>query len=289
MSRVCEVATRQGSGVQGVVIGGSRPLAIIAGPCVLESRDLCVEIGSRMRDACHAAGAQYIFKASYDKANRTSIGSSRGPGMRAGLDALASIRETLGVPVTTDVHEPDHATLAAEVVDVLQIPAFLCRQTDLLLAAGEAAVKHGRAVNVKKGQFLSPKEMAGPLKKLASAGARDLMFTERGTFFGYHRLVNDFIGLVDMMEIAGQDSPPVCFDATHSTQLPGATDTSGGRPERAPMLAKASVVAGVHAVFIECHPRPREALSDASTIMDLTVAADLVPALVRLRDAAVRG
>lgn len=285
MGRVCEVATRQGAGVKSAVIGGANPLAVIAGPCVLESRELCLQIGRVMRDACEAAGAQYVFKASFDKANRTSIGSSRGPGVREGLDALASLRESLGVPVTTDIHEPEHAALAAEVVDILQIPAFLCRQTDLLLAAGEAAVKHGRAVNVKKGQFLSPKEMAGPLKKLASATCRDVVFTERGTFFGYHRLVNDFIGVVDMMQVAGDDSPPVCFDATHSTQLPGATDTSGGRPERAAMLAKAAVAAGVHAVFIECHPRPREALSDASTMMGLDEATGLIPTLMRVRAA----
>lgn len=289
MSRLCEVAAKPGSGVEGVVIGADRPLTIIAGPCVLESADLCLQIGRAMRDACRDAGAQYVFKASFDKANRTSIGSSRGPGIRAGLDALASIRESLGVPVTTDIHEPEHAALAAEVVDILQIPAFLCRQTDLLLAAGEAAMKHGRAVNVKKGQFLSPREMGGPLKKLAQTGCRDVVFTERGTFFGYHRLVNDFIGVVDMMEVAGADSPPVCFDATHSTQLPGATDTSGGRPERAPMLATAAVAAGVPAVFIECHPRPREALSDASTMMDLSIAQGLVPTLMRVRAAAGHG
>ena len=182
MPRECKVAAAQGSGVQSVVIGGGNPLTIIAGPCVLESVELCVEIGAAMRDACRSAGAQFISKASFDKANRTSIGSSRGPGIDAGLEALAEIRETLGVPVTTDIHEAAHAHAAAEVVDVLQIPAFLCRQTDLLLAAGEAAVKRGRAVNVKKGQFLSPKEMGGPLKKLSQTGCRDIVFTERGTF-----------------------------------------------------------------------------------------------------------
>ncbi|MBX3353146.1 MAG: 3-deoxy-8-phosphooctulonate synthase [Phycisphaeraceae bacterium] len=285
MSRVCEVASKPGSGVKPVVIGARNPLAIIAGPCVLESVELCLAVGRAMRDACDAAGAQYIFKASFDKANRTSIGSSRGPGIRQGLDALAGIRETLGVPVTTDIHEPEHAALAAEVVDILQIPAFLCRQTDLLLAAGEAGASKGCAVNVKKGQFLSPREMSGPLKKLAQTGCRDLMFTERGTFFGYHRLVNDFIGVVDMIELAGDDSPPVCFDATHSTQLPGATDTTGGRPERAGMLAKAAVAAGVHAVFLECHTAPRQALSDASTMLDVREAAALVPTLLAVRRA----
>ncbi|MGP1273704.1 MAG: 3-deoxy-8-phosphooctulonate synthase [Phycisphaerales bacterium] len=285
MARVCSVGTQPASGIEGVVIGSDRPLTVIAGPCVLESRDLCMRIGEAMRDACRAAGVQYVFKASFDKANRTSIGSSRGPGISQGIDTLASVRESLGVPVTTDIHEPAHAEPAALVVDVLQIPAFLCRQTDLLLAAGEAAVTHGCAVNVKKGQFLSPKEMGGPLKKLESAGCKDLIFTERGTFFGYHRLVNDFIGVVDMAEIAGDNSPPVCFDATHSTQLPGATDTSGGRPERAPMLAKAAVAAGVPAVFIECHPRPREALSDASTMMALDTAARLVGVLAKIREA----
>jgi len=181
--------------------------------------------------------------------------------------------------VVTDVHEPGQAEQAAAVVDCLQVPAFLCRQTDLLAACGKAALKHGRAVSVKKGQFLSPEEMAGPVGKLASVGCRNVLLTERGTFFGYHRLVNDFLGLGDLMDLVvdGETAGPVCFDCTHSTQLPGASATTGGRPERAPMLAKAAVAAGVHAVFLECHPDPAKATSDAATMLRIKD----VPGLLR--------
>lgn len=260
MSSTCRVGN--------VVIGPGQPLCIIAGPCVLESVDLCLRIGEAVGAACDRVGFTYIFKASFDKANRSSITSRRGPGAGRGLDDLSIIREQLGVPVTTDIHEPGHAALAAAHVDLLQIPAFLCRQTDLLAAAGAT----GRAVNVKKGQFLSPGEMKHVVRKLGESGCTEMMLTERGTFFGYHRLVNDFIGLGDLMEIG----PPVCFDATHSTQLPGATETTGGRPERAPLLAKAAVAAGVPCVFIECHPEPSQGLSDASNMLRL----DAVPALL---------
>jgi len=260
MSSTCRVGS--------VVIGPGRPLCIIAGPCVLESVDLCLRIGETVGAACRRLGLTYIFKASFDKANRSSITSKRGPGVERGLDDLAAIRAKLGVPVTTDIHEPEQAALAAERVDLLQIPAFLCRQTDLLAAAGAT----GKAVNVKKGQFLSPSEMKHVVRKLGESGCQEMMLTERGTFFGYHRLVNDFIGLGDLMEIG----PPVCFDATHSTQLPGATETTGGRPERAPLLARAAVAAGVPCVFLECHPEPCKALSDASNMLRL----DAVPALL---------
>ncbi len=258
-------------------IGAGSPLAIIAGPCVLESREMGVEIGARVRDACDAAGLSYIFKASFDKANRSSIRSPRGPGIRRGLDWIASIGESLGVPTTTDIHEPAQAMAAAERIDLLQIPAFLCRQTDLLAAAGEAAAKHLRGVNVKKGQFLPPHDMAGPVKKLAEAGCTNVLLTERGTTFGYGRLVNDFLGLGDLMALTIEGgSPPVCFDVTHSTQLPGAGETTGGRPDRAPLLAHAATAAGVHALFIECHPEPSKAMSDASTMLRL----ESMPALI---------
>jgi 2-dehydro-3-deoxyphosphooctonate aldolase (KDO 8-P synthase) len=258
-------------------IGAGRPLAIIAGPCVLESFDLGLSIGSRLRDLCAGLGLSYIFKASFDKANRSSIRSPRGPGLEKGIDWLARLREKLAVPVTTDIHDPGQAGPAARAVDLLQIPAFLCRQTDLLNAAGHAAAKDGRAVNVKKGQFLSPPEMAGAVKKLEEAGCSNVMLTERGTFFGYGRLVNDFLGVGDLMELKTPGGPPpVCFDCTHSTQLPGAGEQTGGRPERAPALARAATAVGVHALFIECHPDPAGALSDASTMLRL----DDVPRLL---------
>ncbi|MFG0330223.1 MAG: 3-deoxy-8-phosphooctulonate synthase [Phycisphaerales bacterium] len=268
--------------VNDLVIGPSAPLCVIAGPCALESIDLCVEIGEAVGDACARHGLSFIFKASYDKANRSSVRSPRGPGIESGLEQLAAVRERLqGTPVTTDIHLPEQAAAAAEVADLLQIPAFLCRQTDLLAAAAET----GRPVNVKKGQFLSPAEMKHVVGKLAEAGANGTMVTERGTFFGYHRLVNDFVGLGDLLELG----PPVCFDVTHSTQLPGATSTSGGRPERAPLLARAAVAAGVDCVFLECHPNPSEALSDASNMLPLQQVPALIASLAAIRGAYDRG
>jgi 2-dehydro-3-deoxyphosphooctonate aldolase (KDO 8-P synthase) len=250
------------------------PLLIIGGPCVLESDETNLAIGTLLRDTCASLGMPYVFKASYDKANRSSVRSARGPGLAAGLDRLARLRERLGVPVTTDIHEPEQAASAATVADILQIPAFLCRQTDLLVAAAST----GKPVNVKKGQFLAPDEMRNVVVKLSEGGATRVMLTERGTFFGYHRLVNDFIGLGDMMALGATHGFPVCFDVTHSTQLPGGDKTStGGRPDRAPLLARAAVAAGVHAIFLECHPEPSKSLSDASTALPL----ETVPALLR--------
>lgn len=206
--------------------------------------------------------------------------------MEEGLRTLERLRAALGVPVTTDLHASEQADPVAEVVDLLQIPAFLCRQTDLLVAAARAASSRGRAVNVKKGQFVSPEEMVGPVGKLHAAGCDRVLLTERGTFFGYHRLVNDFIGLGDLMELDTPiGSPPVCFDVTHSTQLPGESAVTGGRPERAPLLARAAVAAGVHAIFIECHPDPPNATSDAATQLPLETVTALVGAMARLRTA----
>lgn len=257
----------------------SRPLLVIGGPCVLESEEINLRIGETLRTACADLGLPYVFKASYDKANRSSIRSPRGPGRTAGLETLARLRERLGVPVTTDIHEPDQAAPAAAAVDLLQIPAFLCRQTDLLVAAAAT----GRAVNVKKGQFMAPEEMRNVLAKLSDGGASNVLLTERGTFFGYHRLVNDFIGLGDLMALGA----PVCFDATHSAQLPGGGGTAtAGRPERVPLLAKAAVAAGVDAIFLECHPEPARALSDASTMQPLETVPSLLRSLVAIRRAA---
>ena len=280
MSRLCRV--------KNIEIGVGRPLAVIAGPCVIESREMGLSIGRMLRDACREAGLSYIFKASFDKANRSSIASPRGPGLETGVEWIGSIAAELGVPCTTDIHEPSQAEPAARRIDLLQIPAFLCRQTDLLVASGRAAATHGRAVNVKKGQFLSPGEMSGPVRKLTETNCHNVMLTERGTFFGYGRLVNDFLGLGDLMELKGKGveaPPPVCFDCTHSTQLPGAGEQTGGRPDRAPLLAKAAVAAGVHAVFIECHPEPSKALSDASTMLPLASVPALLKQLAAIRAA----
>ena len=277
MEALCSV-----TGPRGIIrIGDHQPLVIIAGPCVLEHPTITLQIAREMRDRCAAAGLPYIFKASFDKANRTSAASARGPGIQHGLDALAAVREELGVPITTDLHEPAQAEHVARVVDLLQIPAFLCRQTDLLTAAGEAASAHNRAVNVKKGQFLAPDEMAGPVGKLRAARCTNILLTERGTFFGYHRLVNDFIGIGDLLATTWDDDLrlPVCFDCTHSAQLPGLGATSGGRRERVPLLARAAAAAGVHAIFLECHPTPERASSDASTMLALDDALKLVPLL----------
>jgi len=269
-----------------VAIGPGQPLVIIAGPCVLESRELGLEVGRVLRDVCVAHGLAYIFKASFDKANRSSITSARGPGLEQGLAWLSEIGRELRVPVTTDVHEPAQAEPVAQHIDLLQIPAFLCRQTDLIVACARAAAAHGRAVNVKKGQFLAPGAMRGAVRKLREGGCDNVLLTERGTTFGYGRLVNDFLGMGDMMalDVPG-GPPPVCFDATHSTQTPREDDTTGGRPERAPLLARAAVAAGVHAVFMECHPEPAKAMSDASTMLPLGDAPGLLACLARVRAA----
>jgi 2-dehydro-3-deoxyphosphooctonate aldolase (KDO 8-P synthase) len=249
-----------------------------------------MEVGVRLRDRCRALGLPYIFKASFDKANRSSVQSARGPGLADGLAVLARIRDDLGVPITTDLHDASQAETVAETVDLLQIPAFLCRQTDLLFAAGTAAAKYGRGVNVKKGQFLSPREMAGPVRKLAEAGCQNAMLTERGTFFGYHRLVNDFIGLGDLMELdctafTKAGSPPVCFDVTHSTQLPGSGEQTGGRPDRARLLARAAAATGVQAMFIEAHPEPKKALSDGATQLSIDEAEQVLAEASAIRKA----
>ncbi|GIW74810.1 MAG: 2-dehydro-3-deoxyphosphooctonate aldolase [Phycisphaerales bacterium] len=273
-----------------IPVGPGRPLLVIAGPCTLESLELGLEVGRAMQQACRDAGLPFVFKASFDKANRTSAASPRGPGLEQGLDWLERIGSTLGCPVTTDIHLPEQAQAVARVASIIQIPAFLCRQSDLLAAAGRHAAERGLVVNVKKGQFLSPQEMLGPLRKLHEAGCDNALLTERGTFFGYHRLVNDFIGIGDMMALdrsafCARGPAPVCFDATHSTQLPGLGDQSGGRPDRAPMLALAAVAAGVHALFLETHPNPSQAASDGATQLPLPVAQALIARAGRLRQA----
>lgn len=259
-------------------VGPENSILIIAGPCVLESSETNSLIGIELRDICSSLGLPFIFKASFDKANRSSIHSDRGPGLKEGLKELSRLRDELGVPVTTDIHEANQAGPAAEVVDLLQVPAFLCRQTDLLVACAET----GKPVNVKKGQFMAPSEMKNVLTKLIEAGCESRMLTERGTFFGYHRLVNDFTGLSDLIALGA----PVCFDVTHSTQLPGGDSTqSGGRPEAAPLLARAATAAGVHALFLECHPNPTQGRSDSATMLQLSKVESILNDIVAIKNA----
>ncbi len=244
-----------------LTIGGGAPLALIAGPCVIESMRHCLLVGRTIRDVCESLNIPCIFKASYDKANRSSAGSFRGPGLREGLRILKRVRAELGVPVLSDIHEPAHAAPAGKVLDVLQIPAFLCRQTDLLVAAA----KTGRPVNIKKGQFVAPEQMALAVEKVRRAGNGNVLLTERGTFFGYDRLVNDFAGIPILRQFA-----PVVFDATHSCQLPGGGGTiTGGRREMVPVLARAAAAVGIDALFLEVHDRPDRAKSDPATVWPL--------------------
>ncbi len=245
-----------------IAIGGTNPFALIAGPCQLESLAHARAMCEGILEACAPTGTRLIFKASYDKANRSSIGTQRGLGMDAGLDILAAIRAEYGVPVLTDVHEPWHCAVAAQAVDVLQIPAFLCRQTDLLLAAGET----GKAINVKKGQFLAPWDMKNVAAKIESTGNRSILLCDRGTSFGYNTLVTDFRGL-PVMAATGW---PVVFDATHSVQQPGGQGTtSGGQREFVPVLARAACAVGVSALFIETHQDPDNSPSDGPNMVPL--------------------
>ncbi len=253
-----------------VIIGNDRPLTVIAGPCQLESEDHAQMIAGRMQEACKAAGAQYVFKASYDKANRTSLSGKRGLGIDEGLKVLQSVGRALGVPVLTDVHTEAQCAIAAEAVDILQIPAFLCRQTDMLLAAGET----GKVVNVKKGQWLAPWEMGNIVGKIESTGNKRILLTERGTSFGYNTLVADMRSLPQM----AQTGYPVVMDATHSVAQPGGKGTSsGGQREFAPVMARAAVAVGVAAVFMETHEDPDNAPSDGPNMIYL----DQMPALIR--------
>ncbi|WP_223424689.1 3-deoxy-8-phosphooctulonate synthase [Tateyamaria pelophila] len=257
-----------------IVIGNDRPLTVIAGPCALESAGMGQDIAGTVKAACDAVGAQYIFKASYDKANRTSLGGRRGLGMDEGLKALQSIKDTIGVPVLTDVHTEAQCAIAAEVADVLQIPAFLCRQTDMLLAAG----KSGAVVNIKKGQFLAPWEMPNIITKVESTGNTRILLTERGTSFGYNTLVADMRSLPQM----AQTGYPVVMDATHSVQQPGGKGgSSGGQREFAPVMARAAVAIGVAAVFIETHPDPDSAPSDGPNMIYLDQMAQLIDTLMK--------
>ena len=243
-------------------LNSPRRLFLIAGPCVIENEKLCRTVAASLVKTCKQLGIFYVFKASFDKANRTSGKAFRGPGIAAGLKTLARIREEFGVPVLTDVHTEEQARLAGEVVDILQIPAFLCRQTDLI----EAAVATGKIVNLKKGQFLSPTEMGRVAEKARLAGAKKILLTERGTTFGYNNLVADMRS-IPIMQAFGF---PVVFDATHSVQLPGGGgDKSAGQREFAPVLASAALAVGADGLFIETHPRPDQAMSDGPNMIPL--------------------
>lgn len=258
--------------IGGLTVGNDRPLLVIAGPCQLESLDHAQMIAGAMAEACAAAGAQFVFKASYDKANRTSLSGQRGLGMEAGLKVLAAVR-AMGLPVLTDVHDAGQAREAATVVDVIQIPAFLCRQTDLLLAAGET----GAVVNVKKGQFLAPWDMANVAAKVASTGNDRILLTERGVSFGYNTLVADMRAL----PIMARTGYPVIMDATHSVQQPGGQgNSSGGQREFAPVMARAAVALGIAGVFIETHEDPDRAPSDGPNMIPLAQMPALVASLM---------
>lgn len=248
--------------IGGVAVGGNAGLALIAGPCVIESRDLCFSIAEYVSKVAGELGIGYIFKASFDKANRASVASRRGPGIDEGLEILAEVKSKFGLPALTDVHEVWQVKPTAEVVDVIQIPAFLCRQTDLVLAAAET----GKPVNVKKGQFMAPWDMKNVVEKVESTGNRQILLTERGASFGYNTLVVDFCGLPTMASFGY----PVIFDATHAVQQPGGAGTSsGGRREFVPHLTRAAVAVGVDALFLEVHPEPEKGFSDAASMLRL--------------------
>jgi 2-dehydro-3-deoxyphosphooctonate aldolase (KDO 8-P synthase) len=261
-------------------IGAERPLFLIAGPCVIESEALVLDVAGRLRDITEKLGIPFVFKASFDKANRSSRKSFRGPGLEAGLEALAKVRKQIGVPVLTDVHEDTPLAEVASVVDVLQTPAFLCRQTNFIVAA----CSQGKPVNIKKGQFLSPWEMQNVVDKARSTGNTDIMVCERGFSFGYNNLVSDMRSL-SVMRATGC---PVVFDATHSVQLPGGKgDASGGQREFIPVLARAAVAAGVAGLFMETHPDPSKALSDGPNAWPLDRMGSLLTTLAEL-DLAVK-
>ena len=258
-------------------VGEGQPLLLIAGPCVIEGEAQTLAAARRVADVAQRHGLPAVFKCSFDKANRTSGRSFRGPGLAEGLRVLAKVKAEVGLPVLTDIHEEAHCQPAAEVVDVLQIPAFLCRQTDLLLAAGRT----GRAVNVKKGQFLAPEDMKNVVEKLAEAGCHDVLLTERGSSFGYHNLVVDMRGLLAMRAFA-----PVCFDATHSVQRPGSQgNATGGDRRLAPPLARAAAAVGIDALFCEVHEDPENALSDGPNSLTFPMWDELVGEVVKIRRA----
>jgi len=265
--------------VGGITIGAGAPLVLLAGPCVIESENHAVETALAVRDIARRVGVPYVFKASYDKANRTSAASFRGPGLREGIRVLARVREAAGVPIVTDIHEPSHAEPAATVADILQIPAFLSRQTDQLLAAAAT----GRVVNIKKGQFLAPDDMRHAIAKVTGAGNPRVIVTERGFSFGYHNLVVDMRSFPILRRLGY----PVIYDVTHSLQLPGAGDgVTAGQAEYIEPLASAGVAAGIDGIFMEVHEQPEQAKSDAQNALRLSLLEPLLMRLVRIHSIA---
>jgi len=263
--------------IENIVIGSGYPLVLISGPCVIENYETTLEIASFLASLTQKLNIPFIFKASYNKANRTSLHSFRGPGLNAGLDILGRIRSELGIPVLSDVHDTTEIEAAAEVLDVIQIPAFLCRQTDFILAVA----KTGKPVNIKKGQFLAPWDMAHVAEKIESAGNHRILFTERGAMFGYNNLVVDFRSIKIMQDIGW----PVIFDATHSVQLPGgAGASSGGQREFAPILARAAAASGADGIFLEVHTDPDKALCDGPNSLKLDALPELLSQLCAIRE-----
>lgn len=261
-------------------VGQGRPLLLFAGPCVIESEELVLRVADRLRQIGEELRLPVVFKASYDKANRTSVKSFRGPGLQAGLKILQKAREATGLPLLTDVHEPSQAGPVAEVCQVLQVPAFLARQTDLVEAIATATARTGGAINVKKPQFTAPEDMIHVVRKCEEFGNPRVLLTERGACFGYHRLVNDFRS-IPVMQAMGV---PVVFDATHSVQLPGG-ETTGGQREMVPFLARAAVACGCDAVFFETHPNPDQAKSDGPNMIPLDQLPGILKQLLRIRSA----
>jgi len=263
-----------------VIFGGNKPLVLIAGPCVIESAHGTLKIAEAIKKITSRLKIPFVFKASFDKANRTSIHSFRGPGLYEGLKILSQVRTKLGVPILSDVHDVNQAQMAGEILDIIQIPAFLCRQTDLIVAAA----KTGKVVNVKKGQFMAPWDIEGIIKKMKEAGNQKLLLTERGVSFGYNNLVSDFRALAIMRSLGY----PVIFDATHSVQKPGGLgSSSGGESQYIPLLARCAVAAGVDAIFLETHPEPKKALSDGPNTLALKNLEGLLKELIaidRIRD-----
>lgn len=257
-----------------ITFGGERPFVLIAGPCMLENKEVVMETAARLKEITSHLGIPFIFKGSFDKANRSSIFSERGPGLQSGLNMLANVKDAFHIPVLSDIHEASQAALASQVLDIIQIPAFLCRQTDLLTAAA----KTGKVINVKKGQFLSPNDMINVVTKLKEAGNDRILLTERGSTFGYNNLVVDMRSLPMMREMA-----PVVFDATHSVQIPGGNGTStGGKREFVPYLSRAAAAVGVDAIFMEVHPNPEKALSDGPNMVKLSDVEQILKPIVAM-------